>query len=360
MPENTIPRLDRVRGCLLGGAVGDALGAPVEFLSLAQIRAQFGPKGIGDFVPAYGVLGAITDDTQMTLFTAEALLRARSAAQHHRCYPPTILRNAYLRWLMTQEMRAPEPQPHDPHRGWLLDEQALYATRAPGVTCLSALRSNKFGTVEDRINDSKGCGGIMRAAPAGLFTHDDAFRLGCEAAAVTHGHPTGHVAAGYFAVIIHALLHGTTLREAIAAATRRVQYVDGRSETINHVQGAMGRAEELLRAGLPATADDVERLGGGWVAEQALAIGVFCAMMHEAPTTAAFEQALRLAVNHGGDSDSTGLIAGQLLGTMHGAAVIPERWLAQVELRDVLERTAADVATQYRDDPEWRAMYPPV
>lgn len=63
--------IDQVRGSLLGGAVGDALGAAVEFQSLAEIRSRFGPAGILDYAPAFGRLGAITDDTQMTLFTAE-------------------------------------------------------------------------------------------------------------------------------------------------------------------------------------------------------------------------------------------------------------------------------------------------
>lgn len=69
-------RIDRIKGCLLGGAVGDALGAPVEFLEWAAIRNTFGAQGIVDYAPAYGRLGAITDNTQMMLFTAEGLLRA--------------------------------------------------------------------------------------------------------------------------------------------------------------------------------------------------------------------------------------------------------------------------------------------
>ena len=61
----------RFRGCLLGGAVGDALGAPVEFWSRSEILRQFGPDGVRDYIPAYGRIGAITDDTQMSLFTAD-------------------------------------------------------------------------------------------------------------------------------------------------------------------------------------------------------------------------------------------------------------------------------------------------
>jgi ADP-ribosyl-[dinitrogen reductase] hydrolase len=66
-------RSDHIAGCLLGRAVGDALGAPIEFLRLSEIRERFGLAGLTDYAPAYGKLGAITDDTQMTLFTAERL-----------------------------------------------------------------------------------------------------------------------------------------------------------------------------------------------------------------------------------------------------------------------------------------------
>ncbi len=66
----------RFRGCLLGGATGSALGAAVEFMSLEQIHAQFGRRGIGDYAAAYRRIGAIADDTPMTFFTAEGLLRA--------------------------------------------------------------------------------------------------------------------------------------------------------------------------------------------------------------------------------------------------------------------------------------------
>src|SRR3981081_3281007 len=95
----------RFRGCLLGGAIGDALGAPVEFLDLDEIVRAYGERGIRDYAPAYGKLGAITDDTQMTLFTAEAVLSAHLEAILES-QEPNFFRTAvasYARWLMTQE-----------------------------------------------------------------------------------------------------------------------------------------------------------------------------------------------------------------------------------------------------------------
>lgn len=94
-------RHDRVLGSLLGGAVGDALGAPVEFSSLRDIREDHGPGGVTGYVPDWrGALGLITDDTQMTLFTVEGLLRGGDVQ---------AVRQAYLRWLDTQDHRTPRP-----------------------------------------------------------------------------------------------------------------------------------------------------------------------------------------------------------------------------------------------------------
>mgnify|MGYP000930297901 CR=1 FL=1 len=160
----------RFLGCLLGGAVGDALGAPVEFMKRTEILRRFGQKGITQYAPAYGGLGTITDDTQMTLFTAEGLIRGwvRGCFKGITTYSG-VTAHAYLRWLQTQGERptcdidfgTDEP-------GWLFQQRQLHSRRAPGNTCLSALRAmHSLG--EPARNDSKGCGGVMRVAPVGLF-----------------------------------------------------------------------------------------------------------------------------------------------------------------------------------------------
>jgi hypothetical protein len=103
----------RIRGSLLAGAVGDALGAPVEFLSLAGIRAEHGPSGVTGYLPAYGRPGgAITDDTQMTLFTAEGMIRAMVRSTHRGIvHVPSVVQGAYLRWLATQAVTRPPTRP---------------------------------------------------------------------------------------------------------------------------------------------------------------------------------------------------------------------------------------------------------
>lgn len=328
-------RSSRIRGSLLAGAVGDALGASIEFHSLTAIQRDFGLEGLRDYAPAYGRDGgAITDDTQMTLFVAEGLvLAARSGALHEPSERLRILHRAHLRWLHTQRVAARHPSsPGAVQEGWLLAVSALHSPRAPGNTCLSGLRGERMGRTEQPLNTSKGCGGVMRVAPVGLALGvDDPFRLACEVAALTHGHPTGYLAAGFLAQVVRDLVLGDDLRDAVDDALGELRRWPGHEETANAVERALALAAE----GLPPGPAAVETLGGGWVAEEALAIALYCALA--APT---LEAALLLAVNHGGDSDSTGSITGQLLGAAHGEESIPTRWLACLELLGTIEQVA--------------------
>lgn len=348
MTGNDVSTRDRFRGCLLGGAVGDALGAPVEFMRRAEILRQFGPQGITDYAPAYGGLGTITDDTQMTLFTAEGLLRAWVRGRFKGITTYTgVTAHAYLRWLRTQsEQPARDIDLDERNMGWLFRQPELHHRRAPGNTCVSALgRMQSFG---DRArNDSKGCGGVMRVAPVGLFlfggghteTRERAFELGSELAALTHGHPTGHLAAGVLAVLVLMLADGVSLAEAVLTAKSILVELPGHEETLQ----AMEQAESLATSGTSRQAA-IAALGEGWVAEEALAISIYCALVAKS-----FRDGVVLAVNHDGDSDSTGSIAGNLLGTMHGVAAIPAEWLDQLELREVIEELADDLC----DYPQW-------
>ncbi len=328
------------RGCLLGGAIGDALGAPVEFLkSMGEIRAKFGINGLTDYASAYGRTGAITDDTQMTLFTADALIRAehRSVGKGI-CSPPHVAYHAYLRWLRTQGGHDPNAASNPDWDGWLVSLPALHARRAPGTTCLHALESGRMGTRRECINDSKGCGGVMRVAPVGLVA-EDAFVLGSDFAAITHSHPTGWLSAGYFAQLVQELANGTDLAEAARAVLEPLKRADGNEETLAAVVRALALADRGA-----ATEESVASLGEGWVAEEALSIGLYCALKAET-----FSDGVLLAVNHGGDSDSTGSITGNILGILHGEEGVPTRWLDRLELREVITDLADDLWRHFGD-----------
>ncbi|WP_417521825.1 ADP-ribosylglycohydrolase family protein [Marinobacter sp.] len=131
--------VDSFTACLLGGAIGDALGGVVEFMPRTAILSRFGPEGITDYAEAYGGKGKITDDTQMTLFTAEGLLRGqmRGVRRGVSSFDHTVA-NAYLRWLATQGQECYDITVAND--GWLFQQDELHNQRAPGSTCLSALR----------------------------------------------------------------------------------------------------------------------------------------------------------------------------------------------------------------------------
>ena len=344
---------ERIVGSLLAGAIGDALGAPIEFHSIDSIWSQFGSDGLTGYAPAFGRIGAITDDTQMTLFTAEGLLRARARAVDGGLVDHVgVMRLAYLRWLATQGQRVDDPMWGSEYldSGWLVGVRELHSQRAPGSTCLGALISGGTGRPAHPTNTSKGCGGVMRMAPAGVLGAD-AFALGADFAAITHGHPSGFLASGAFATMTAELFTGRSLPGAIDGALAELQSAPESDETLH----ALDAAVALASSGTPPTPEAVESLGGGWVAEEALAIGVYCALV--APDLRA---GLLLAVNHSGDSDSTGAITGNLLGALHGVGALPIDWLDALELADVIELVGEDLASAFVDDtPVDTGRYPP-
>ena len=352
MPE-TRRALNHVAGCLAGGAAGDALGAPVEFMSAADIQSTYGPGGIAGYAPAYGRKGAVTDDTQMTLFTAEGLVLSR--VRGGGVDPgdiPLFVYQAYLRWLSTQQ--AVDPASLVGRHGTcamvdglLITQKELYARRAPGNACLSSLMSGTMGTVDDPVNDSKGCGGVMRIAPVGYFLpRQRVFDAACDIAAITHGHPTGYLAAGCMAHIISEISWGADLFGAVRSAIQILESRPRHEECLASITAALAYGEKAID---PAADVDhaaiIETLGEGWIAEEALAIGIYCALA--AGTD--IDRGLRMAVNHGGDSDSTGSITGNLLGALMGLAAIPEKYLTDLELLPVIKELAQDLFERMPD-----------
>lgn len=349
VPESALLRQSRVLGCLLGGALGDAFGYGVEFDSLEAIRARHGADGLREPVLRAGRL-LVSDDTQMTLFTLEGLIRAREAGDVD---PRPFLREAYLDWWLTQQPGPPARWPYAP-RGTLALMPALQACRAPGLTCLKALADGGRGTLGRPDNDSKGCGAVMRSAPFGFDGLGatggapalSGAALAAEAGAITHGHPESSAACAVMAALVQSLfaaghaadtaseaglLHGALVsgrREAAAwqaAAPLTARLMD--QAVALAAQGAAGAAEE---------ARSVALLGEGWVAEEALAIGLLAALAGDD-----FTHVLRIAANHDGDSDSTASVAGQLRGAARGVAGLPHHWVMKLDVLDPLFSLAA-------------------
>jgi len=318
---------DRVAACLLGGAMGDAFGFPVEFLDLPRILEAHGAHGVTELVMGGSGVAPVSDDTQMTLFTLEALLSALAAGgRPGRNELRTELYLSCLDWYRTQRGGGPV----EGGKSYLLTRRDMHGARAPGSTCLSALASGRCGTIEAPLNDSKGCGGVMRVAPVGLvkiFSPEEAFAAAADAAAVTHGHPSGYLSAAAMAMMVRLVLDGESIEGAAQAAAQRLRPEKGGGETADALEAAL----LLAREPRTVTGETIARLGEGWVGEEALAMGVFAALQGRD-----FRDALRLSASHGGDSDSTAALTGQLLGAQGGLAAVPAGWIEKIDVSGLI------------------------
>ena len=344
---------EKFMACLFYGAIGDALGYEIEFDTLEQVQRRYGKSGIEKLeVNSQGV-AIISDDTQMTLFTAYALL-VYECEQAKTLYK--YMHESYIRWFYTQSKMVPnvrygvvvEPNYYTlfetaDNSYKILEKKELFFPRAPGITCLNALRSGKVGSIEKPLNHSKGCGGVMRVAPIGLYYWYDevrAFELACEAAVITHGHPLGYLTAGAFAYIISSIIrdNGADEREKLKESCYMcINYLDDISESIE-LQNILSKAIALSEDKTISVIDAIEQLGEGWIAEEALAIAIYCALREPE-----IIKALCFSVNHSGDSDSTGSICGNLLGAMYGMKDELEKFGSPLELKEYVKKLSEEL-----------------
>ncbi len=332
-----------VLGCVLGGALGDAFGYAIEFDHWDAICRQHGPRGLREPVLQRGQL-VVSDDTQMTLFTLEAMAVALPG-QLPALYGETLMRpfqaacrRAYLRWGITQGIH---PSLKDADEATLHFSPTLRQLRAPGNTCLSAVRAGATGTPVSPINQSKGCGAVMRTAPIGLIggaRPELAMALGDAAGALTHGHIDGWLPGGALSAMVRFIAQGEAIRPAAHQALRLLAehpHHDRRAINACGTVRLLNIALQLLDDDAPERAEIFRRLGEGWTGDEALAIGVYAAC-----AAGSFEDAVRLAANHDGDSDSTASIAGQLYGARHGIMALPHAWIRRLDvLQDALQVT---------------------
>lgn len=354
---------DQVLGCMVGGAVGDALGYAVEFSSYGSIVKQYGEKGIMRYALDRHGLAQISDDTQMSLFTAAGILLGMTRGYMRGIMGriDTYCRFTYLDWLHTQEWTSR----HEDARvdSWLMDVPELYSRRAPGNTCLSALHSIEEG--KEPRNNSCGCGGVMRTAPLALLNqlhgYADGDKLYCdmcaaEAARITHKHPLGFIPSAILNDMLMQILEGIEgkdqrpeffVEQALLRLPEIVSEVDESKKYGELWPEEIRKQKRLITKALDLAYSDVEdhyaieAIGGGWTGHEALAIALYSATKH----WDYFEDAIVSSVNHSGDSDSTGAICGNIMGALLGRSAIPAHFTDKLELRDVIEEIAEDLYT---------------
>jgi len=324
--------------CLLAGALGDALGRPVERLRSDKMLEYYGKEGIRDLATV-GLKARITDDTQMTIFTADGLIK--SFLKHgvdeqgeNRLPDMKIVYDSYQDWYLTQTKPFSQCTP----KGRISRIEDLYTPVGPGRTCLESLKNGVPGSIEQPINSSAGSGGVMRVAPAGIMYSSDpktAFEVGAQCAALTHGGPEGYLPAGFLAAVVANLMHDQSLQEALNHSIEILKTYKEHEITLGLIEEAMKLAKTNMD---PKIA--IEKLGYGFKGDEALAISVYCAL--KSPNN--LKEALIMAVNHSGDSDSTGAITGNILGAHIGLSGIPNCWIKSLELRKEITELAKDLA----------------
>lgn len=379
---------DSIRGALMAGAAGDALGYPVEFMSRECILSKYGERGITGFDLGCDGKAWVSDDTQMTLFTANGVLMGITRGEMRGIggRPEDYVDGAYVDWYCTQRKDRKGGRCGGFPYTWLRDLPGLAHRRAPGNTCLRACEALCDGREVE--NDSKGCGGIMRVAPlallmAGYLGRGEGFysvaemsEAGAEIARVTHKHPLGFLPAAMFTHLLYRLV-------PISVEEARERMVDIVEETIGMLEGIyVGEFEEdkavladLTRRAMGLAGSDVDdvvairRLGEGWTGEETWAISLFCAIRH----IDSVEDAIVAAVNHDGDSDSTGSVTGNIMGVIYGYEALEGQRLfcpegmgleETLELSDIILALADDLYTgciiseyDFLDTPEKRQWY---
>jgi ADP-ribosylglycohydrolase len=169
---------------------------------------------------------------------------------------------------------------------------------------------------------------------------EQVFDLGCRISAITHGHVSGYLAAGFLAQIICGISYGRDLPQAIEESLAVLKTYAGCEECLEAVNQAVDAWKSA-----PVCFETLETLGQGWIAEEALAIGLYCALAAGND----FQKGICLSVNHSGDSDSTGSICGNILGALLGADAIPPNYLAKLELADAISEIATDLFERMPD-----------
>jgi ADP-ribosylglycohydrolase len=300
---------DRVMAVLFGLALGDALGAPTEFMSLDGIRTCYGAQGIME--PPNPAL--FTDDTQMTLALAEGIVSCETDDLD------SIMRavgRRFVEWLNSPENN-----------------------RAPGLTCLDGVRRFEAGEGwrEAGSVGSKGCGSAMRVAPIGVLYQDDPDRLRQVAEAsslITHRHPAAVAASIGAAYLVKLALDGVepdSYLSKLAAATMGM--CDDYDRALLRVGHVLGWGDEIAA---------MRHIGEGWVGEEALALALYCVTRYPDD----YVGAVRRGANSNGDSDSVACIAGGVSAARLGLAAIPANWIDRCEKRDYIAELSARLAAR--------------
>ncbi len=333
--------IEMFRGAMIGGACGDALGYPLQELSVCRIQHKYGPFGLRTLVRngQCGNLAPVTGNTQMELATVDGLLwtDAKKLEEAEGLY------RGYMRWFYSQTGEEPRRgqrtwmrrQPHE-REICLVREKFMHARRKPEEGLLNAFSGETMGTTKNKVNESKGGGALTRVVPIGLLYAGDsktAFNAGVRAAAFSHSTPVAYYAAGAVSALIACLADGMTLPKAI----ERIHGLLNKTHRTDSITTLLSAAQQQAndqpagKGNVWAYIDSIHSLGSGDQADEALAIAVYAALAVDDPV-----DAIIAAANHNGNSPITAALTGAIEGVRFGADFLPNYWKDLVEGEEII------------------------
>lgn len=332
------------RGCLLGLAVGDAMGYTIDERCWEEIQCDYGPDGLRgyDLVNGYA---DVSSYTQLAAFTCNGLLLGLTRGQMQGKMAPFVkyIGLSMREWGQNQRYRA------DPGRTfcWVSRVRELCTRRCMDTTMLDTISQDRFGSMEEPVNHSDSPGALTTAVAVGLFSNprrvgqSEIDRLAAETIALTQGCPTAFLSGAVLAHLISGLVSG-----------KWMPMEDLIQDTINSIQSQFGREYpqtvtiwETLRFAITlaksAKVSHVEAMEALHCQDchEVLAGAVYAYLVCDGD----FDKAMIVAVNHSGRSAAVGAITGALLGARLGQEALPEFYIECLEPVEVLEELADDL-----------------
>ena len=340
--------LSAYRGCLLGLAVGDAMGYTVDSRSWPEIQEDYGPNGLlgYDLVNGYA---EITSYTQLAAFTCNALLIAITRGQLQGRMAPFV---RYI-GLAGREWAAGQRPWGRPERTvcWLLQQPELCRRHCMDTRMLDTLNRQTLGTPEEPANNYAVPCGLSAAIGVGIFFDPERMdqaeidRLGAEAVALTTGSPLAFLSGGVLAHIVSRCGRDkdVPLRELYRQSIEVLEERFGHEYSqVYEITGLIRQAFVYAQDRTLSSHEVMNRLKCE-TAAQVLAGAVYATLVSDED----FDAAMIAAVNHSGRSAAVGAIVGAILGARMGEEALPEFYIESLECADTLRELADDLYQGY-------------
>lgn len=360
-----ISKRSAYRGCLLGLAVGDAMGYTVDSKTWSQIQEDYGPHGLQgyDLVNGYA---DVTSHTQLMVFTCNGLLLGLTRGQIFGKMAPFVKYAglAQREWAIGQR-RYDQPQRN---HCWVFRIPELRRRHCTDTRMVETLNRNLLGSLEEPSTKYDTPASIAAAVAAGLFgdprrmEQDEIDRLGAECVALTHGHPLAFLPGAVIAHLISRCLvdHNTPLEELVEESLTALENQFGREyRHVKEITALVHQAMALAKDPGVSPRKAMEKLRCDTGAD-VLAGAIYAAVLWEQD----FDGAIITAVNHSGRSAAVGCLTGAILGARMGEEALPDFYLDGLEITGVLREMADDltqgcpmVRNQRLYDADWEQKY---